>query len=596
MLLCLQIENFALVDRLVLEFGPGLSVLTGETGAGKSIILDAINIALGGKVSRRVIRTGTKRAEITITFQVISPVTDWLAEQHLRSPDGGDGETTLTCRREIVAGPHSTRSRAWVNGQPVKRQQLEALRRRLVAITAQGQTVLLGQAGWQRDWLDQFGGADLLNHRATVAQAHKIHQHLKQTLEQRRQWETERVQQLDLLEYQLRELEAAQITDPREMSQLEQEQQRLSHSVELQAHSYQVYQILYESDDGNLATADLLAKAEALLGNMVRYDDQLNGILELVTSALTQVEEAGQQINAYGAGAETDPERLQQVQERIQDLKQLCRKYGPSLGEAIAYYHRLRGELDQLNGKGQSLELLEQEYQASQEILQGACEGLTHQRRQAAQDLEARLLATLKSLAMEKVQFQVDIAPTQPTASGADQVTFQFSPNPGESLQPLTGIASGGEMSRFLLALRACFSQVDPVDTLIFDEIDVGVSGRVAQAIAMKLYQLSQDHQVLCVTHQPLVAAMADVHLQVSKAVIETGPKTVPRCRDNSRTQSSPAPPLRTVVRVAPLDGAQRREELAHLAGGPSAQEAIAFATALLTQAETLRRELVAQA
>ena len=292
--------------------------------------------------------------------------------------------------------------------------------------------------------------------------------------------------------------------------------------------------------------------------------------------------EVARQINAYGEDLEADPHRLEEVEERIQELKQICRKYGPSLNEAIAYYQRIQVELSQLNDSEQSIESLEQQEQECLDKLTQVSSKLTQLRRTTAANLEAELLKQLKPLAMEKVQFQVQIVPTSPTAVGADKITFMFSPNPGEPLQPLTAIASGGEMSRFLLALKACFSQADAVETLVFDEIDVGVSGRVAQAIAEKLHQLSQGHQVLCVTHQPLVAAMADRHFRVDKQTIN---QVKGKKENNGHNEE------RTVVRVTTLDNlTKRREELAQLAGGKSAQDAIAFAESLLTQAANHRR------
>jgi DNA repair protein RecN (Recombination protein N) len=242
---------------------------------------------------------------------------------------------------------------------------------------------------------------------------------------------------------------------------------------------------------------------------------------------------------------------------------------------------------------------LEKTYQDRQAELIAACAQLTQLRRTAAHELEDLLIHELKPLAMEKVQFQVEIAPSTPTAAGADRTTFMFSPNPGEPLQPLTAIASGGEMSRFLLALKACLSQVDSVGTMVFDEIDAGVSGRVAQAIAEKLYQLGQRHQVLCVTHQPIVAAMADAHFHVDKQAIDQPIATPAPKRGKGKAQpvevngdsAAPLPEeVRTVVRVKQLDDMQRREELAQLAGGQSAQEAIAFAESLLTQANASRQ------
>jgi DNA repair protein RecN (Recombination protein N) len=275
---------------------------------------------------------------------------------------------------------------------------------------------------------------------------------------------------------------------------------------------------------------------------------------------------------------------LEEVEERIQELKQICRKYGPTLTEAIAYYQRIQGELAQLNDSEQSIENLEQQEKACFEKLTQATNQLTQLRSKAAANLESRLIAELKPLAMEKVKFLVEIAPAFPTVMGADKITFTFSSNPGEPLQPLTEVASGGEMSRFLLALKACFSQVDVAGTMVFDEIDVGVSGRVAQAIAEKLHQLSQRNQVLCVTHQPLVAAMADQHFRVDKQTINQG---------KGKKANNENAEQRTVVRVTTLDNlTSRREELAQLAGGKSASDAIAFAESLLLQAANHRQKI----
>lgn len=595
MLVSLQIENFALIDQLNLEFGSGLNVLTGETGAGKSIILDALDAALGGKVTSRAVRTGTDRALIEATFDLNSSLTTWLGEQGIGSVD----EAVMVCSRELVTTRGSLRSRSRVNGVLVNKQQMEFLRDRLVEITAQGQTVQMGQASVQREWLDGFGGIALIQQREVVASAYVADQQALQALEKRRQFEDQRLQQLDLFDYQAKELNAANLSTADELKQLEQERHRLSHSVELQQQSYRVYQMLYQNDAGAEACADLLGKTEGILIDMERYDPEIKPLLDIVSQALSQVEEVGRQINTYGEGLETDPERLQEVQERIVLLKQICRKYGPTLEEAIAYSQRLQSELEQLGEGGQSLEVLEKTYQERHSQLLQGCEQLTRLRQKAAQALESLLLQELKPLAMDKVQFKVDLAPCSPTAAGADRITYLFSPNPGEPLQPLAQIASGGEMSRFLLALKACLSQVDPIGTMVFDEIDVGVSGRVTQAIAEKLHQLSDRHQVLCVTHQPIVAAMADAHFRVSKQVIDLvapakSKRRQPRSANPSPTELTTETlvmeDVRTVVRVDPLDNNQRREELAQLAGGKTDQEAIAFADSLLAQAATTRQ------
>jgi DNA repair protein RecN (Recombination protein N) len=584
MLLSLRIANFALIDHLELEFGKGLNVLTGETGAGKSIILDALDVALGGKVSSRVIRAGAERAVVEATFRVNPAVAAWLTEQEIEPLD----DISVVCCRELAIGQGSLRSRSRVNGVLVNRQLMDRLRDRLVEITAQGQTIQLTSPILQRELLDLYGGSNLLQQRDVVASAYAISLQASQALEHRRQSEQQRLQRLDLLEYQTRELDAASLTTEDELEQLEQERQRLSHVVDLQKLSYEVYQALYQNDAGEAAGADLLGQAEATLTDMVRYDAQLQPLLDMVTTALSQVIEAGRQINAYGDGLEADPQRLSEVEERIRTLKQLCRKYGPTLVEAIAHYRHLQAELAELVGGGESLEELEKHHQLCQETLTQACNQLTQLRRAAADELEGRLVAELKPLAMEKVKFRVMITPGTSTSAGSDNIAFYFSPNPGEPLQPLAAIASGGEMSRFLLALKACFSQIDTAATLIFDEIDAGVSGRVAQAIAEKLHQLSHRHQVLCVTHQPLVAAMADCHFRVDKHTIEqpNGKKDKSTEALELKTQD-----VRTVVRVSLLDNhLTRREELAQLAGGQSAQEAIAFADSLLTQAANRRQ------
>lgn len=285
MLLSLRIENFALVDRLDLDLGKGLTVLTGETGAGKSIILDALDAALGGKVTSRAIRTGAEKAVIEAVFQLDAELQSWLERLAIASDTA-----TLVCSREIVANANSQRSRSRVNGIQVNKQQMEELRDRLVELTAQGQTVQLGQPALQRDWLDSYGGADLLQQRDRVATAFAAFQQASQALENRRRAEQQRLQQLDLFEYQLRDLNAANLTEPDELDLLEQEAKRLSHSVELQQQSYAVYQALYQNDNDGATCTDLLGRAESTLQDMVEYDAQLQPILDLVTAALAQVE------------------------------------------------------------------------------------------------------------------------------------------------------------------------------------------------------------------------------------------------------------------------------------------------------------------
>jgi len=599
MLLSLKIENFALIDRLELDLYAGLNILTGETGAGKSIVLDALDAALGGKVSARVIRSGADRANIEATFSINQVIAQWLESQEI---DAIDAET-LICSREITVKSNRTR----VNGVVVNKQQIQELRDHLVEITAQGQTILLSQSAQQRELLDSFG--DQAFNQAISLQRHKvaklfeIKERSRKALFERQQNERNRLQQLDMLRYQLKELTAANIEDPDELDHLESDRNRLAHSVELQKQGYAVYEALYQNDSGS-ACADLLGQAESILTEMVTFDREVEGVLELVSSALAQVEEAGRQINNYANRLDSEPEHLESIEQRINQIKQICRKYG-TLPEAIALMEKLQNELTELTDQGVSLEDLERKAESDLQSLLRACKKLTELRRQTAIALEKAQIEVLKMLAMEKVRFQVGLYPVEPTALGSDRIEFEFSPNLGEPLQPLAETASGGEMSRFLLALKTCFVQQKTqqeiltnvesshakVGTMVFDEIDTGVSGRVAQAIATQLWQLSRSSQILCVTHQPLIAAIADRHFHVSKNVVGD----------------------RTKIQIRLLELEARKQELAQIASGKSIDQgkrkkekgkdvlqgkedialsqAIAFAESLLEQAAAIKTQ-----
>ncbi|MBE9221741.1 DNA repair protein RecN [Cyanobacterium stanieri LEGE 03274] len=569
MLISIRIDNFALVDHLDLELGRGLNVLTGETGAGKSIILDAIDVVLGGKANNRMIRHGETKAVVEATFHSNPNLETWLEEQELDSFHDG----TVICSRDLTFKKGNFRSRSRVNGVIVNKQVIMALRDRLLEITVQGETGELFAMATQRDLLDAYGGKTLLNHRKLVTEAFLEMDNAHNALVARRQSEQQRLQRLDLLKHQIKELNSIHLRDADELEQLEIECDRLTHVVELQQLSYQAYNLLYQSETEESATADILGKAEGVLMEMVNYDKELTSILEMVQGALNQIVEAGHQIHSYGSGLEGDPDRLEEVEERIRTLKRICRKYGSNLAEVIKYHRGLKQELQQLEKNERSIEELEAEYEQIKTKTLDLCAKLTTLRTKAASKLEKQLTSELKPLGMEKVLFQCRLTSTNPTITGCDQVEYYFSPNPGEDLQPLAMTASGGEMSRFLLALKSCFTdtQVDP-KTLIFDEIDAGVSGKVAQAIAHKLHKLSLQHQVLCVTHQPLVAAMADNHFRVSKHLTET-----------STTNGKD---IRTIVKITLLkEQNARRDELAELTGGHSATEALAFADSLLQKA-----------
>jgi DNA repair protein RecN (Recombination protein N) len=565
MLLSLHIRNFALVDELTVYFDRGLNILTGETGSGKSIILDAIDALLGGPVTARVIRTGSDRAVLEGVFQpsvsLASGLEQWLESNDIEITD------ELLCSREISRSGNSVRSRLRVNGTLLNRQTIAELREQLIEITGQGNTSQLTTAAQQRVLLDAYGGDDLAAQRQLVAQSFQAWQQAEQRLREKLRQQTQQATRVELLQMQLQDLLAAELERPDELELLEQEHQTLNHIVDLQQQSYAVYQLLYQSDNGEAAVADLLGKAEHLLSGMADLDPLLQVVFDAVSDSLAQMIDAGRQINNYADRLEADPERLAEVEERMRMLKQLCRKYSSELPELLERQHTLQTELLELTSGGESIEVLTAAVRSNQTKLLAECNLLTEQRRRTADRLQRQLIAELLPLGMAKVKFQVVLHSQAPSASGADEVSFQFSPNPGEPLQPLAETASGGEMSRFLLALKACFSAVTGTSTLVFDEIDTGVSGKVTQAIADKLQHLATDRQILCVTHQPIMAAMADVHFHVRKE--GSGKKAAER----------------TVVRIERLESERRREEIAQLAGGHTAAESIAFADSLLSKA-----------
>ena len=639
MLLALRIENFALIDTLAVDFTTGLQVFTGETGAGKSIILDAIDAVLGGKVTARMVRSGASQSSLTAEFALSEPLEAFLVSQgveigeadaaatpagnvaHRRkksakpqsapeeSPENPP-EKRLTCQLDITVVPPkdaskrtSVRSRFRLNGKSASKQVLGKIRDRLVEIAAQGQTVQLLQSDRQRDWLDNFGGESVLPLKQKVAKTYEVARAAQALLEKRQAADELRQQQLDLYRFQYDELSAAELDDENELEDLIQERDRLSNVVELQKTSYGLYQLLY-GDGQSDSCADLLGQAEKQIESIVDYDTaELEPILEMITGALAQVSEAGQAINSYGDRLESDPQRLADVEERIVFLKGLCRRYGLTLAETIQKRDELQGILEELDEEGQSVEALQEAAIATKKRLNAAAAKLTEKRQAVAQTLEQKLVDQLAPLAMDHVQFQVQFDSVTPTADGGDRIAYCFSPNPGEPLAPLGETASGGEMSRFLLALKACFSKVSTVGTLIFDEIDVGVSGRVAQAIAQKLHQLAQDHQVLCVTHQPIVAAMGDRHFHVEKRVEKVAGAINPNGKSANADPkaSDKSDGLRTLTRLNILDEGDRRLELAQLVSGAENRNdptgstlaaANAFADSLLERAALLRKDI----
>ena len=546
MLTGLRLENIALIDGLELSFDRGFTVLTGETGAGKSLLLDALDALLGGaqgSTGARLLRQGCERGLIEASFELSPPVRAWLVDQQLDAD-----EPDLVLSREWRQTEDRLQSRSRLNGVAVNRAQLLELRPLLLELTVQGQTRQLSRSGQQRRWLDRFGGDPLAAVAAPVRSSHRAWKRAAAALAQARsdheRLEADRQRSQQLLD----DLEAARLDDPRERQRLEEEQDRLSHGVRLQQGVMTLLGHLVEGAEGMPSTLDQLGACEQELQGISGLDSGLAPVRQRCAEILLQVQDLARELDRYGSGLESDPESLASLQERIAQLKALERRHGQELGGLIQLRDRLRQHLDP-GGSGAELQQLEAAEARSRQERDRASGQLSALRRQAALGLEEQLMASLRPLGLAHVRFSVAVEPGEPGDDGADRVQFLFSANPGQPLAPLQEVASGGEMSRFLLALTTCLAAADPHVTLLFDEIDSGVSGRVSGAIAALLRRLAEQRQVFCVTHQPLVAAAAHHHFQVSKRV-EAG---------------------QTLTRVSHLRDTQARQrELAELAGGDS--------------------------
>lgn len=559
MLTGLRLENIALIERLELTFAAGLTVLTGETGAGKSILLDALDALLGGAQGGqggRLLRRGCERGRIEACFTLTPPLLAWLEAQQL---EADEGELLLSRDWRLQDGRLSSRHR--LNGIVVSRSQVLELRPLLLDLTIQGQTQQLGRPGQQRRWLDRLAGDPLLPlleaSRSSFRHWRATAQSLAAATDEQQRLQQQRQQQEQLLD----DLEAAGLEDPLERQQLQIEQDRLAHGLRLQQGVMALLARLLEGAEEAPSVLDHLAVCEQELQQMQAFDASVAPLGQACRDGLSVIQDLARDLDRYGASLESDPERLAAVQERLAELRTLERRHGLELAELIDRRDQLR-QWFRAGAAEASLEALRQQEATARGQRDRAAAALSQARHAAARELEGRLMAALRPMGLAHVRFAVAIEATEPGEEGVDAVQFRFSANPGQPLAPLAEVASGGEMSRFMLALKTCLAAADPHVTLLFDEIDSGVSGRVSGAMAGLLQRLAGQRQVFCVTHQPLVAAAADHHFRVSKTVEKGVTRTwVSQLRD---TQA-------------------RQTELAELAGGDSG-EAQSYAASLLAE------------
>lgn len=521
MLKLLRVKNLALIDELELELNRGLNVLTGETGAGKSILINAISLAVGERTDVEQIRTGADSAVVEAVFDLREHKA---IQRALKELGCGEADELVICRVLERVG----RTRCSVNGHPIGLKVLKRIGELLVDIHGQHEHQSLLRPETHIAYLDKYGGERL---GSLLEEYRQLYDSLKEVEALKRKMvssERERERRIDLLHYQAREIDAAKLV-PGEEEELKAERQRLLHSEKLLEAVRRIRRCLCGDEDAEGAIP-LLSEALAELRRSSQWDERLGEHLEHVGQAIYSLEDVAKWIDEYASKLEFNPLRLEEIESRLALISALKRKYGDSVEEVLAYRQRIEEELRLLESHEEHLEELERRSAELREKLSEVATRLSAARCEAAREMEKAMEEQLHSLMMDKARFKVSIVREEDEGGlsidgmryafdrdGVDRVEFLISPNEGEPLKPLAKIASGGEISRVMLALRAILRSTHEIPTLIFDEIDVGIGGRTAEAVGMKLKSVSKFAQVICVTHLPQIACMADTHIVVKK-------------------------------------------------------------------------------
>ncbi|MGA6099394.1 DNA repair protein RecN [Stutzerimonas marianensis] len=556
MLVHLSVHNYAIVEHLDLELKRGMSVISGETGAGKSIMLDALGLTLGDRADSSIVRIGADKADILASFDLddIPDARAWLAERDL------DNDGPCILRRVITA---EGRSRGYINGTPCPQGDLKALGELLIDIHSQHEHQSLLKLDTHRRLLDEYSGSQELARQVQLA-AQRWRQ-TRQTLERLSDSSDEQRARHQLLSYQLEELETLALGED-ELEQLEQEHKNLANAEHLLGACRQVLDLCSESDAGNVLSA-----LTASLNRLAAFQNQpgaLGEAVNLLSSAQIQVEEAVGELNRFLDHFDSDPQRQQWLEERLDSIYTLARKHRVQPADLPALQQRLLEELESLNADDDALEQLTEELTAYARHYREKAEALSLVRQEAAETLGRAVESEIQRLGMPGGRFSVTLKPTaegDPVPHGLEQVEFLVSANPGQPLRPLAKVASGGELSRISLAIQVITAQTSRIPTLVFDEVDVGIGGPTAEVVGQLLRRLGERGQVLTVTHLPQVAAQGHHHLFVHKA----------RGQDETHTA------------VAALDGSERVEEIARMLGGVDlTEQAMAHARQMIASAQ----------
>ena len=536
MLLELRLENYAVIDNLAVEFAPQLNLLTGETGAGKSILIDALALLLGEKASPEVIRAGAERAVISAVFEIESgaekPVGQIL-ENHGIDAEGA----SIILRREIAPGG---KGRAFVNNQPATVSTLRQLAPHLATIHAQNESLVAFDAAARLALLDAFAGTRIEAAEPAFDQWKQI----ALRIEDLQRGERDRLRLLDLWTFQKREIEDARL-QPGEDERLEAEKRVLANAEKIYTAAMNAFDLLY---DGSASTSSSLRAAQKHIEELARYEPKFHEAVNALDEARISVEDIGATLRDFAGGIQASPEHLAQIEDRLAALDRLKRKYGPSLEEVIRHGEEASRKLSEMENKDETLQQLRAELSQAAGHYLNAAHAISRKRHEAARKLEKLVEAEINDLAM-KAEFRIEVGGTDEEANwtpiGFDQVSYLISTNPGEPRRPLEQIASGGELSRVMLALKAGVEtgsgrkkNTAAQRTLIFDEIDTGIGGRAAEAVGRKLKALSRGNQVLCITHLPQIATFADHHYLIEKRVSDERTRTAIRqITGDERTQ-----------------------------------------------------------
>ncbi len=537
MLSVLHIENIAVIEQADIAFDQGFNVLTGETGAGKSIVIDAISAIIGERAYRDMIRTGTTKATVRGIFVQV-PELDWFAE------NGIPYEDELMIQREIyLDGKNVCR----VNGRPVTVSVLRKLGLQLINIHGQRDSQQLFDEDYHLQFLDAFSGTEdmLEDYRSKYDRVAELRREIQRlTMD-----EGEKLRKMESLKFQIEEIRRAGLKAG-EDDALEARRKLLQNAEKLSDGLDGAYGALCGGDESDGA-ASLLTQAERALAKIARFDPRLEELRERVSDLMYQVQDAGEELRDKRDELAYSGEELEEIESRLDLIHRLRRKYGATCQDILDYLVRAQQELDDIQFADDELVRLKDELKLAEIAAWEDAKALRQERKQGAERMTEQILRELRQLDMPKVQFSCVFTETELTSSGADSVAFYMSANVGEALKPMNKVASGGEMARIMLAMKNVLAQQDQVATLIFDEVDTGVSGRAAQKVAEKLRQVAGNKQVLCVTHLPQIAAMAHTHMLISKGEREG----------------------RTYTTVLPLDKEGRKRELARIIGGANITE-----------------------